>query len=235
MSSRLSYRATRPNEEDSLFHLSAAHSACVDFQTHLQDVVTILHYLMRQPFRSPAITSHFTPLIIRRVYPQLGAQIALAFNVWGNHPTVLLRRALTSQKMRGLTPSTITLTLTDSSAMSSITAHLKRHHLDACDEGSADHFVTPENAYAWASVIDEVCEPLHNLVQQDSSGGHRPRVKPTLTQPEAFTTILISLEALRILVDSSLIEALCAYVPRGIGYESRQRERQERWSEHFKR
>lgn len=231
MSSRLSYRATHPDEAQSSFHLPAAHSACVDFRTHLRDIVTLLHYLIRQPFRSPTTSRHFMTFIMRRVYTQVGAQIALAFNVWGYHPTVLLRRALTSQKMRGFTPSTITLTLTDSSAASSLTAHLKRHNLDPCSEDSTDYLVTPDNAYAWASVIDEICEPLHNLVEQDSPGSHRHRVKPTPTQPEAFTTILIALEVLRILVDSSLIEALCAYVPRGIGYESRQRERQEQWSE----
>lgn len=169
--------------------------------------------------------------MLRRVFPQIAAQIALAFNVWGDHPTVLLRRALTSHKMRGLTPSTVTLKLTNSSATSSITAHLSRHDINPCDEGSSDYLVTPENAYAWASVIDEVCEPLHKLVEEDPPGGHEARLKPAPTQREAFTTILVALEALRILVDSSLIEALCVYVPRGIGYESRQRERQEHWSE----
>lgn len=207
------------------------YSAHVGFQTHLRDVVTILQYLLHHgtPPLQLFARRNFALFVLRRVYAQIRAQVALAHNVWGDHPTTLLRHALASRTRRDQPAFTVTLrALADSAEAPFILDCLHRHGICPCESDHLDFAVTPENVYAWACVLDQVCEPLRNVVR-DLPGSADVCITPTPPGKEGVEATYTSMEALRVLLDSSLIEAVCAYVPRGIGFEAHQRTLQERW------
>ncbi|KAI0643800.1 hypothetical protein C8Q79DRAFT_976894 [Trametes meyenii] len=199
----------------------------VDFVTHLQDVATILQYMICQPTASrPSHLARLDRIAFRRTYAQLRAQVAIAHNVWGKFPTTFIRRMFSSGR-RPIAPAQ-RVTLPDP-IPTSVSESLKRYNLEPSRRGGYEFVVSSDNVSSWASLLDELLAPLRVMMEQETDGSSGVSSRLTSPSKDHLDEVSVALRHLDFILESSLIEAICFFLRRETEYEDCQRARQERW------